>query len=322
MRYKIILLLMLFWSVPAAHAQVSIGIRFPGVSIGINTPVYPEFVRVPGYPVYYAPRLDANFFFYDGMYWVFQGDNWYASSWYNGPWGMVAPVYVPLYVLRVPVFYYRQPPAYFRGWRRNEPPRWGRHWGREWERQRSGWNRWNRRSAPKPAPLPDYQRQYSGDRYPQQVEQQYKLHQQSYRYQPRESIVRQHYEEQAVQRAPVRQERRKAPDYEEQAVQRAPVRQERRKAPDQRGFRQQDSQRSNSPPTGGQQDRKRSAPTNTSSQQRRRAAQDQGQQQEARRDQRTPDSSRDNNPEGKGKAASSKQKRNKSKKQDGDQDQE
>ena len=76
-------------------------------------PAYPELVRVPGYPVYYAPQLNSNFFFYDGMYWVYQRDNWYASSWYNGPWGMVGPESVPLFVLRVPVRYYRTPPAYF-----------------------------------------------------------------------------------------------------------------------------------------------------------------------------------------------------------------
>ena len=46
---------------------------------------------MPGYPVYYAPRINSNYFFYDGMYWVYQRDNWYASSWYNGPWGLVAP---------------------------------------------------------------------------------------------------------------------------------------------------------------------------------------------------------------------------------------
>jgi len=91
MRYAIILLLMLFGSVTSAIAQVSIGIGLPGVSIGINLPVYPELVPVPGYPVYYAPRLNSNYFFYDGLYWVYQGDSWYASEWYNGPWALVAP---------------------------------------------------------------------------------------------------------------------------------------------------------------------------------------------------------------------------------------
>lgn len=33
------------------------------VSIGINLPIYPNLVVVPGYPVYYAPQLNANYFF-------------------------------------------------------------------------------------------------------------------------------------------------------------------------------------------------------------------------------------------------------------------
>jgi len=81
---------------------------------------------VPNYPVYYAPRQHANYFFYDGMYWVYY-DNWYTSDRYNGPWWRTAPEYVPEYVLRVPVRYYRRPPAYFKGWPQNAPPRWGEH---------------------------------------------------------------------------------------------------------------------------------------------------------------------------------------------------
>jgi hypothetical protein len=190
----------LFTLTPAtAQVSVGVGIGLPGVSIGINLPAYPQLVRVPGYPVYYAPRLDANLFFYDGMYWAYQGDNWYASSWYNGPWGVVAPEFVPVYVLRVPVRYYRQPPVYFRGWRADAPPRWGEHWGREWEQRRSGWDRWNRSSAPSPAPLPSYQRQYSGNRYPP-VEQQNALRSQHYRYQPRDVVVREHYQQHGAQR--------------------------------------------------------------------------------------------------------------------------
>jgi hypothetical protein len=98
-----------------AETQFSIGISVPGVSIGINTPAYPQFVRVPNYPVYYAPGLQSNYFFYDGLYWVYQQDNWYSSSWYDGPWYAVGPQYVPLYVLRIPVRYYRNPPPYFGG---------------------------------------------------------------------------------------------------------------------------------------------------------------------------------------------------------------
>ena len=99
------------------------------ISIGINLPTYPVLQRVPGYPVYYDPRANSNYFFYDGLYWVYQSDNWYASSWYNGPWQMVGPYDVPLYVLRVPVRYYRQPPAYFYGWRMDTPPHFSPQWG-------------------------------------------------------------------------------------------------------------------------------------------------------------------------------------------------
>lgn len=206
-RYGFIVLAMLLCSVTSAEAEVSVFIGTPHLSIGINLPLYPELVPVPGYPVYYAPRLQANYFFYDGMYWVYQDDNWYASSWYNGPWGVVEPYYVPLFILRVPVRYYRQPPGYFRGWRADAPPRWGNHWGPEWEQQRRGWDRWQRSSAPKRAPLPTYQRQYSGEKYPR-VEQQHTIRGQQYRYQPREKAVREHFQQQLEQRAPAQQDDR------------------------------------------------------------------------------------------------------------------
>jgi hypothetical protein len=202
MRYVVPLLGALFLSATPAIAQVSIGIGLPGLSIGINLPVYPRLVQIPGYPVYYAPQVGSNFFFYDGMYWVYQGDNWYASSWYNGPWGFVGPQAVPLFVLRIPVRYYRAPPSHFRGWRQDAPPRWGDHWGNDWAQQRSGWDRWNRGSAPAPAPLPVYQRQYSGESYPHQVEQQRNIHNENYRYQPRDAQVRQHEQAEQARTAP------------------------------------------------------------------------------------------------------------------------
>lgn len=192
MRMKLILLLMLSCLMAPAMAQVSIGIGLPNVSIGINLQTYPQLVPVPGYPVYYAPQLRSNYFFYDGMYWIYQDDRWYASAWFNGPWGVVAAEVVPVYILRVPVRYYRQPPPYFRGWQPDAPPRWGTHWGNDWEQRHSGWDRWDRSSAPPPAPLPVYQRRYTGDRYPR-VEQQHELQARNYRYQPKDPAVREHY---------------------------------------------------------------------------------------------------------------------------------
>ncbi|MBL0225357.1 MAG: hypothetical protein IPQ16_07205 [Geobacteraceae bacterium] len=212
-RFGVIVVIMSLCLVTAAAAQVSIGIGLPNVSIGINLPVFPVLTRVPGYPVYYAPQMSANYFFYDGMYWVYQDDTWYASSWYNGPWGPVEPEYVPLFILRIPVRYYRQPPVYFRGWQPSAPPRWGQHWGHEWEQRRSGWNTWNRRTAPAPAPLPSYQKRYTGDRYPR-VEQQHQLRGQNYRYQPRDKVVREHFRAQPAQQKgspPAQRVRQEAP---------------------------------------------------------------------------------------------------------------
>ena len=159
------------------------------VRIGTNLGTYPTLVAVPGYPVYYAPHVAANFFFYDGLYWVYARDSWYASSWYDGPWEAVAPEAVPLFVLRVPVRYYRQPPAYFRGWGPEAPPRWDEHWGHDWAQRHDGWDHWDRASAPAPAPLPTYQRAYSEERYPHR-DQQLALQAQNYHYQPHEAAGR------------------------------------------------------------------------------------------------------------------------------------
>jgi hypothetical protein len=285
LRYGLIVLWMLSCSVTSAEAQVSIGIGLPNVSIGINLPLFPELVPVPGYPVYYAPRLNANYFFYDGMYWVYQNDNWYASSWYNGPWWLVEPEVVPLFILRIPVRYYRQPPVYFRGWRSSAPPRWGEHWGHGWEQRRGGWDRWKRGSAPRPAPLPVYQRQYTGDRYPRQVEQQQTLRSKNYRYQPRDSVVRQHFQQQGAQKAPApaqrgRQEepRMRSPRQQEQNIQRS--------TPHQQGGPA--GPRSQTPHRRGE-DVQRSAPVQTAPQERGPAIHDQRQQPgAAQREQQAP----------------------------------
>jgi hypothetical protein len=193
MRHPFLALSIALGALTFAPAQVSIGIGTPNVSLGINLPVFPTLVPVPGYPVYYAPDVNGNYFFYDGMYWMFMNDNWYASSWYNGPWGLVAAESVPYFILRVPVRYYRRPPAFFRGWDRAASPRWGEHWGPAWAQRRKGWDQWDRHAVPTAARLPEYQRNYQGQHYPR-PEQQQALHQQNYHYQPQEKVVRDHYQ--------------------------------------------------------------------------------------------------------------------------------
>jgi hypothetical protein len=228
MRKLIIAAAIAFSFVPAAQSQVfSLGVSTPGVSIGINMPSYPSLVPIPGYPVYWDPRAPYNYFFYDGLYWIFIDDNWYASDWYDGPWRIVAPEYVPVYILRVPVRYYHRPPPYFRGWAAGAPPRWGEHWGPEWNRQHRDWNHWDHRAAPAPAPLPQYQRQYRGERYPRAAEQQQQIREQQYRYQPHEPVARQHFQEPAPQMQPRVQQQRpqQQPQQPPPQMQRAPQQQ-------------------------------------------------------------------------------------------------
>lgn len=163
--------------------------------IGLSISSYPQLVLVPGYPVYYAPEVQANYFFYDGDYWLYENDNWYKSPWYDGPWEFVDPEEVPDVLLQIPIRYYVAPPTFFFSWIITDHPHWGEHWGHEWERRRHGWDRhdgpWGR-----PAPLPDYQRRYSGDRYPRARERQYELQHRNYRYQPQPPAI-QRYQPQA-----------------------------------------------------------------------------------------------------------------------------
>lgn len=195
-RWRALALVLAMGMAPVAmvQAQVSVGIQIglPGVQIGVNMPSYPMLVRIPGYPVYHDPQAGLNYFFYDGLYWVYAQDNWYVSSWYNGPWDRAGWDEVPLFVLRIPVRYYAQPPVYFQGWNRDAPPRWGEHWGREWEQRHRDWDRWDHRRTPAPAPLPRYQQKYPSDRYPTVVEHQREIRQAHDPYVPREAVSRQH----------------------------------------------------------------------------------------------------------------------------------
>jgi hypothetical protein len=175
--------------------------------IDVDLPMYPEMQPIPDSPVYYAPGVDSNYFYYDGLYWDYYNDGWYSSPWYNGPWTYVDPVYVPTYVLWVPVGYYHRPPAYFRNWRSNRPPHWGQRWGADWQRRHNEVYRGNGNVNVARAPLPQYQRQYTRQTYPRAVGQQAAIHNQQFAYQPRELVARQQYQSRgmganALQRAP------------------------------------------------------------------------------------------------------------------------
>ena len=158
--------------------------------IDVDLPQFPEMEPVPDSPVYWAPGVNSNYFFYDGVFWDYHHDLWHWSAWYNGPWMVADPIYVPTYVLWVPVRFYHKPAHHFHGVHPDKPPRWGQHWGRDWQARHNQVyaglpTQWSR------APLPAYQRQFTRANYPRNHEQQRALHTQNYTWQPREGQMRQ-----------------------------------------------------------------------------------------------------------------------------------
>lgn len=175
-------------------AMVLLFTPLAGASISINIQVRPQLVLLPGVPVYYAPELPYNFFFYAGRYYVFIDGVWYVGPTYRGPWVFLPLVGVPQPILLVPVEYYRVP---IPGWHRGGPPPWARHRvefrereeraRREFERERRE-HREGRleergeREIP-PAAQPD-RRQHRESRLPERREPQGQEHQQLKRERP------------------------------------------------------------------------------------------------------------------------------------------
>jgi hypothetical protein len=113
----------------ALAGSLGAGRATAGVSIGFNLIAQPQLVVVPGTPVAYAPAVPANYFFYNGQYYLFANDGWFVARGYNGPWLTLGPAYVPGALLSVPVNYYRAAPWHWQHWHRAHPPRWAPGWG-------------------------------------------------------------------------------------------------------------------------------------------------------------------------------------------------
>lgn len=105
----------------------SVGLRTDSLSLGINIGAPPQLVVVPGTPVYQAPGVPHNYFFYGGRYYLFHEGAWFLASHYNGPWTVIAVERVPRQILLVPVEHYKIPPGH---WKKGGPPPWAGH-GRE-----------------------------------------------------------------------------------------------------------------------------------------------------------------------------------------------
>ena len=127
-RYAVVaaLALSVMGSPVPAHADVNIGITFGGPPpIVVAEP--PRMVLVPRSPVYWAPSLPYNFFYYEGRYWTYHEGGWFWSASVRGPWGQVAIGAVPRPVLAVPVAYYRVPPGHAKHHHGGGPPPWAGH---------------------------------------------------------------------------------------------------------------------------------------------------------------------------------------------------
>jgi hypothetical protein len=136
MPVRLIVILALLLAAPAAQGQVQVH-----VDIGFHLPAPPRLVVVPQVPaVQYVPvpSTPGNIFFYGGQYWAFQGNGWYVSRGYDGPWVVVGPQFVPRPLLVVPVQYYHVPPGHWKQWNRAQAPHWREEWGPEWADKR-GW---------------------------------------------------------------------------------------------------------------------------------------------------------------------------------------
>ena len=107
---------------PALADSLSVGVRTDSVSLGINIGSPPQFAVVPGTPVYHAPSVPHNYFFFGGQYYLFHNEVWFSAGYYNGTWTIIALERVPQPILAVPVNYYKVPPGHWK--KKHGPPPW------------------------------------------------------------------------------------------------------------------------------------------------------------------------------------------------------
>jgi len=112
---------------PSRAADVHIGIDIgtpPPPPIVLAEP--PRLALVPRLPVYYAPSLPYNFFYYDGRYFTYDDGGWSWAVSSRGPWIAIELGRVPQPILSVPVAYYKAPPGHWKKHRQGPPP-WASH---------------------------------------------------------------------------------------------------------------------------------------------------------------------------------------------------
>ena len=206
MRKSLLVVCVLLCSITSAGAQVSVGIGLPGVSIGINLPVYPQLVRSPATRSTTRRRSIRTISSTTACTGSTSGTTGTRVPGTTGPGDWWHRRRCRCTSCAFPCAITDNLPCTFAAgsrMRRRAGASTGAMPGNSVGRDGTT----GTAARVPPAPLPAYQRQYSGNRYPR-VEQQQVLQSQHYRYQPQDAVVQQHYQEQRER--DVEQHRRQA----------------------------------------------------------------------------------------------------------------
>ena len=118
MRKLLLSIALVMCTVPFAHASnvgVSIGVNIGGPSaVYVNPPVTiagpPLFLQPPKLGFYVAVGVGYDLFRFGNVYYLNNGNNWYSSPYYNGPWAKVQYKHIPYGIRKHPhkrIQYYR-----------------------------------------------------------------------------------------------------------------------------------------------------------------------------------------------------------------------
>lgn len=113
-----------------AGMDVSVNIGIPAVVVAEP----PEMILVPNSQVYFAPSVQAELFFYRGIWYTRSGHRWYRGRSYRGPWAVASPRTVPGAFGRLPgnyrTVYVREERVPYghlkKHWKHHEERRWSR----------------------------------------------------------------------------------------------------------------------------------------------------------------------------------------------------
>src|SRR5688572_2187601 len=72
------------FTVAVQDVTPNMGLGTPPLSPVVLSP--PQLVAVPGSPVYHAPEVATDLFFYKGRYYTIANNVWSSAPAYEGPW--------------------------------------------------------------------------------------------------------------------------------------------------------------------------------------------------------------------------------------------